>query len=491
VGGGGEGDEEQEGDDCVSRHAPLTRTPHSRNLEKVQRGAQVHWTGLVVGLAGCGVFDSAALPPRGEALLVVDTDLPVPQVVSRLRIDITTEDGRPVATRDAVRPDPKDWPTSFSVFSDDENQTRVLLVRLRAYLDARTIDGEPAAALSVDRTVRVELIFARRGRIRVLLKGECLGIPGCGQYPVELEPTLERNVPSVVGTFASVPCKAPAESERICVPGGAFVFGDAFYRPAATASSIDAQPERVVSLSRFVMDEREVSVARFRAAARRGFVAPTPVAASERDGAPGARPDQACTWSAAARDREDYPLSCVTWDTARAFCNFEGGDLPTEAQWEYAALAAGRSAKATYPWGETTPTCDQAVFGRSFLNKDCADRGEGLVPADPASHDTTPLGIRDLAGSLEELVRDDAASFTSACWTGAPRVDPTCTIAPPPECVPDPSTQACRFGQGIRKELRGGSWASNGLGLRLVDRRAALILGGPSLSTVGFRCVYP
>ena len=421
---------------------------------------------------------------------MVDTDLPVPRVVSRLRVDITTEDGSVVATRDDVRPDPQDWPTSFSVFSDDENKSKVLLVHLRAYLDARTVNGEPDPALTVDRTVRVELVFGRRGRMRVLLKGECLGVAGCGQDPVELESSLDRNVPSAAGSFANAPCIATAKARRVCVPGGAYVFGDAFYRPPSATT--DARPERVVSIGRFEMDEREVSVARFRDGITRGFKPPTPIEASERDGAPGANPDKACTWSTAARDRESYPLSCVTWDTARAFCNFEGGDLPTEAQWEYAALAAGRTAKATYPWGETTPSCDQAVFGRSFFDEACIDRSEGLAPLDPASRDANALGIRDLAGSLEELVRDDAAPFTATCWASAPRVDPLCTIPPPPECVPDPSTQECRFGTiGIHKGLRGGSWASSGLALHVVDRSNALTSGVPSLSIVGFRCVYP
>src|SRR5689334_12769090 len=86
----------------------------------------------VFALGACSIFDRGELPPRGEALIVVDTNLPVPRVASRLRIDVFTDDGRWIATRDEARPDPRDWPTSFSVYTDDEARPHVLLVRLRA-----------------------------------------------------------------------------------------------------------------------------------------------------------------------------------------------------------------------------------------------------------------------------------------------------------------------------------------------------------------------
>lgn len=463
---------------------------------------------LLGGLAACSVFDREPLPPRGEALIVVDTDLPVPRVASRLRVDVSTEDGRWLATRDDVRPDPRDWPASFSVFTDDEARPRVLLVRLRAYPDARVIayraaarveggltpDVEPEPSLAVDRTIRVELVHGRRGRVRVTLRGECAGVAGCGDLPAELEPTMDRDVPSVSGTFGRAPCDAvPVVPGRACVPGGAFIFGDAFYRPSdsGTARPVDARPERVVALSRFMMDEREVSVGRFRAALARGFRAPTPVQANEKDGEPAGDPTAACTWSAAPRGREAYPLSCVTWDTARALCRFEGGDLPTEAQWEYAALAAGRPAKATYPWGEAPPSCERAVYGRSRVSADCIDRGEGLAPSDAPSGDVSAVGVRDLAASLEEHVRDDHAALSADCWARAPRFDPTCELPPPPECVPDVDALACRAGAGIVKSARGGSWFSSRHELRVVDRARAGRLGRTSDSLTGFRCVYP
>ncbi len=456
----------------------------------------------------CAALEPDPLPPRGEVLVLVDTDLPVPLVVARLRIDISTEDGRWIASRDDVRPDPRDWPTSFSVYNDDEARAKTLLVRLRAYPDARVVPytgaarlegaatpaSEPDPTLAVDRTIRVPLVFGSRGRMRVVLRGECLGKEDCDPSSPPVEPVMDREVPSVVGSFAAAPCEGfPTLPERACIPGGAFVFGDAFFRPTDTTGDIriEARPERVVVLSRFAIDRDEVTVERFRQALARGFVPPTAVAANEVDGPPAGTPPDACTWSAAPRGREAYPLSCVTWDTARAFCKFEGGDLPTEAEWEYTALAAGRRAKATYVWGEDAPTCAKAVFGRSSLRPDCTELSEGLPPGDAPNEDVTPLGVRNLTGSLEEHVRDDHAPFTADCWTRAPVRDPVCELPPPPECVLDRDSLACRSAGGIVKSTRGASWYDTASGLRLVDRTGSQRISRTADALLGFRCVYP
>jgi serine/threonine-protein kinase len=81
--------------------------------------------------------------------------------------------------------------------------------------------------------------------------------------------------------------------------------------------------------------------------------AEVPVAAFERF--------LAATGRSATRDPDEPPLGAdfpalVNWDEASAFCQWAGGRLPTESQWEFSA-ASGRDS-TPYPWGGALPVCD-------------------------------------------------------------------------------------------------------------------------------------
>ena len=66
------------------------------------------------------------------------------------------------------------------------------------------------------------------------------------------------------------------------------------------------------------------------------------------------------TWTDAAGANESLPMTCITWFDAMAFCAWDGGFVPTEAEWNYAA--SGGSEQRAYPWSSPP----------EFLGIDCS-----------------------------------------------------------------------------------------------------------------------
>jgi formylglycine-generating enzyme required for sulfatase activity len=149
------------------------------------------------------------------------------------------------------------------------------------------------------------------------------------------------------------PCTLPPRENEICVPDGAFILGDTL---ALEDLDRRSQPERMRVVEPFFIDKFEMSVARYRAALARGFLSPDPSPTPNPEPVLARNTSSGmCTWSVSPGGREAYPLNCITWNAARALCNFLEGDLPTEDQWEHAATAAGRDVETPYPWGRELP----------------------------------------------------------------------------------------------------------------------------------------
>jgi formylglycine-generating enzyme required for sulfatase activity len=123
------------------------------------------------------------------------------------------------------------------------------------------------------------------------------------------------------------------------------------------------------------------------------------------------------TWTSPAGSNENLPINCVTWYESYAFCIWDGGFLPTEAEWEYAA--AGGSQQREYPWGTTTPgTGNQyAIYEEYYTGNPTF-----IAPVGTASLGAGYWSQLDLVGDLSEWTLDWDASYVACtdCANTAP-----------------------------------------------------------------------
>jgi formylglycine-generating enzyme required for sulfatase activity len=168
------------------------------------------------------------------------------------------------------------------------------------------------------------------------------------------------------------------------------------------------------------------------------------------------------TWTASAGKNEDLPINCVNWYEAYAFCIWDGGFLPSEAEWEYAA--AGGSAQREYPWGATAPgTGNQyAIYGCDYPSGSGTCTGvSSIAPVGTAGLGGGVWGQLDLEGDLAQWNLDffdtyvdpcaDCAYLQSAAGRvvrGASFLATRSALVPPSRGYVDPSGR--NFGVGFR-----------------------------------------
>jgi serine/threonine-protein kinase len=216
-------------------------------------------------------------------------------------------------------------------------------------------------------------------------------------------------------------------AEMAFVPGGEFTMGSDHGSP-------DEVPAHVIHLGPFLADRHEVTVWQFARFCRE----------TKR-----AMPEQP------TESNDRHPVVNVAWAEARAYAEWAGKNLPTEAQWEKAARGADAR---EFPWGNEPLTEDRARF------RNAAEEGTASVGAYPAGR--SPYGCLDMVGNAWEWVAD---WYAEDYYGRSPPRDPIGPV------------------EGASRVLRGGILGETGADLRVTKRRRSR--PESRFDFVGFRCV--
>lgn len=224
----------------------------------------------------------------------------------------------------------------------------------------------------------------------------------------------------------------PLRIEAVRIEGGSFDMGNVFKN-----GDSDEQPVHKVTLSDYYISKTEVTVGQYMEFCRR-----TNRKMPMQDNG----------------SRDNFPVVYVTWYDAHDFCEWVGGDLPSEAQWEYVARCGGNSIK--YPSGNQIDHGDA-----NFSGTGKKDRWKRVAPV--AKFPPNMLGVYDLAGNVYEWCRD---YYKSDYYSLPAYQDPQ-----------GPATS-------MFKVLRGGSWYHDKEEMRCADRFRFMPVA--RVSFVGFRVAW-
>ena len=236
----------------------------------------------------------------------------------------------------------------------------------------------------------------------------------------------------------------------VLIPAGEFQMGS-----NAPEADDDEQPVHTVYVKAFFMDKYEVTNAQYRQ-----FVLANPHRGKGQFGRAFHDGGYLKHWNGNDYPigKANHPVTFVSWYAA-AFCALAlGKRLPTEAEWEYAARGGLRGQK--YPWRGDVIDSRKANYNRNVGD---------TVPV--RGYPPNGYGLYDMAGNVWEWCFDE---YNPNFYRTSPRDNP---LAGGVTVITDVKTPVV---------LRGGSWFSTPVILRVADRNWSAPTGASSDD--GFRC---
>jgi formylglycine-generating enzyme required for sulfatase activity/predicted phosphodiesterase len=315
----------------------------------------------------------------------------------------------------------------------------------RILRDVSPAGGDPAQGTGYRQALAATLAIFEKGRERV-------------PEPVRVE------VGEALGQAGDPRISDDDQANRVLIRGGTFWMGaqrNAKTKPGYDNEADDDEaPVHRVTLSDFWIDRYPVTVQQFRRFVDAGSSGYLDVGVWSGEGwalREKAERSQPSGWEEQIR-HPNRPVVYVTWHEADAYCRWlakrtgQAVQLPTEAQWEYAARGEkGRK----FPWDDAAPTDQHANFAMNVGHATPV----GIYPLG-----ATAEGVQDMAGNVWEWCRDWLGSYSAEA-----QADPV-----------GPATGELRL-------LRGGGFDDVPGALRAASR----LNGHPGgeYGGIGFRCV--